>query len=358
MANAKDAGVRRHISLVARVAVAALAILWVFHDQDWGELAGIFRRLNLWVFALGLAVFATSQGILAVRWWLLLRAQAIHISVLTAVRLFFLGLFYNNVMPGAVGGDLLKAWYIAKHTDKRLEGVLSVVVDRAVGLLSLVLMAVFTCSILVPGGVVSLVEAMQAGTPVWLTQHWGAILSVGLVVVTVIAAATLHPYGRAVLQRLAGRTWGRGVELVQRTRSALVLYCVKPLTLLLTMTLTILAQMVVIVAFWLLGRNLGMEAGLKYYFVVFPVMWVVAAIPVSIAGLGVLEGGIRWLFEFLTGAVAAQAVVLALCQRFIWVLASLPGGLIHLLGGHLPKKIRVDVDLSAHEIETPVTAKA
>jgi glycosyltransferase 2 family protein len=339
----KDVGVRRHVSLIARVAVAVLAILWVFRDQNWGDLAGVFQRLNPWVFLLALAMFAASQVILSVRWWLLLRAQAIRISVLTTVRLFFLGLFYNNVMPGAVGGDLLKAWYVAKHTDKRLEGVLSVVVDRVVGLLGLVLMAVVTCMLLVPGGVVSLEKAMEAGTPAWLTRYRGTILVVGLVVPAALVFAAARPYGRAVLKKLVGRAWDRSVEPVRRIVRAIVLYCAKPLTLSLAMMLTVLAQAAIIVAFWLLGRNLGMEAGLKYYFVVFPVMWVVAALPISIAGLGVMEGGIRWLFEFLTGAVAAEAVVLALCQRFIWVLASLPGGLIHLLGGHLPREMDVNI---------------
>jgi uncharacterized membrane protein YbhN (UPF0104 family) len=161
-----------------------------------------------------------------------------------------------------------------------------------------------------------------------------------------LALAIIHPSSRAFLKKVAGRIGDRGVEFRRRVLRAVILYCIKPLLLLWAMLLTISAQAAVIVAFWLLGRNLGMEAGLKYYFIVFPVMWTVAAVPISIAGLGVLEGGIRWLFEFLTGAAATQAVVLALCQRFVWVLVSLPSGLIHLFGGHLPKRACLEADSS------------
>ena len=77
------------------------------------------------------------------------------------------------------------------------------------------------------------------------------------------------------------------------------------------MILTLIAQSIVIVAFWLLGRNLGIEAGLRYYFVVFPVGWVVGAIPISLAGLGVTEAGTVGLFTLLTGAPSAKVMALA-----------------------------------------------
>ena len=109
MSNAQDVRKKHNLSLIIRIAVATVAILLAFRGLKWGELAEVFQRLNLWYFVLSLLVFAAAQVIISVRWWLLLRAQSIHISVLAAVRLFFLGLFYNNVMPGAVGGDLLKA---------------------------------------------------------------------------------------------------------------------------------------------------------------------------------------------------------------------------------------------------------
>lgn len=342
MANAQDVRKKRHISLIIRVVVAIVAILLAFRGLNWGKLAEVFQRLNLWYFVLSLVVFAAAQVIIAVRWWLLLRAQSIHISVLAAVRLFFLGLFYNNVMPGAVGGDLLKAWYVAKHTDKRLEGVLSVVVDRAIGLFGLIIMAVFTGSVFVPGGILNLVRAMDAGTPAPAGRCGRVILWVGLLLVAAAAAVVIHPYSRRALRKAVERAWARGLGLLQRVNSAILLYCSRPWTLLAALILTFISQSVVIAAFWLLGRNLGMEAEWKYYFVVFPVMWVVAALPISIAGLGILEGGIRFMFESLTGAVAAEAVVLAFCQRFVWILASLPGGLVHLLGGHLPREICVD----------------
>jgi uncharacterized membrane protein YbhN (UPF0104 family) len=149
---------------------------------------------------------------------------------------------------------------------------------------------------------------------------------------------------RKRLARMAGRLLHRGVALLARVKLAVIVYCRKPLTMLLALLLTALSQSTVIVAFWLLGRNLAIDASLKHYFVIFPVMWVVAAIPVSLAGLGVFEAGLVELFVRLTGTIAEEALALAVCQRLFWVLAALPGGIIHLVGAHLPREIFVDAE--------------
>ncbi|MEN6428012.1 MAG: lysylphosphatidylglycerol synthase transmembrane domain-containing protein [Phycisphaerales bacterium] len=342
MPNAHNAGKKGHFSWIARIAVASAAILWLLHGQDWGKLAVVFHSLNLGYFCLSLAVYALAQVVISVRWWLLLRAQSIHIGVLAAVRLFFLGLFYSNIMPGSVGGDLVKAWYVTKHTNKRLEGVLSVFLDRVIGLIGLILMAVLTYMISLRGHITALFRAKEGGAG-WFSQHPQAILGVATITVILLAASLVHPASRTALARWVAVIRLRGFFLLRRAKDAVVTYCTRPWILLGTVVLTFIGQSIVIVAFWLLGRDLGIDVGLRYYLFVFPVMWVVGAVPISIAGLGIVEAGTVGLFCRLTGAPVEQALALVFCQRFIWILASLPGGLIHLLGAHLPREdISVD----------------
>lgn len=348
MPEAQDARKIRHGSLVARIVVATAAIVWVFHGQDWDKLREVFGRLSWGCFVLSLAAYVVGQVVVAFRWWLLLRAQSIHIAVIAAVRLYFVGLFYNNLMPSSVGGDLLKAYYVTKHTHRRLEGVLSVVVDRIVGLAGMVLMAVVAYLLFLRGRAIEAggarTEAMGGG----IAAYKGAVLwfvgVLGVILVVVLA----HQGLRLRFRRTAGRLWDRGAELLGRVRTALAVYLSKPLTMLMALLLTVAGQTIVVAAFWLLGRNLGVEAGARYYFVIFPITWVVAAIPISIAGLGVLEAGIVAMFTTLTAATGESALALAFCQRFVWVVASLPGGMVHLLGGHLPRQFLVDDENGAN----------
>jgi uncharacterized membrane protein YbhN (UPF0104 family) len=343
----QEAGLTRRLSLVARLTVAIGAIVWVLHGQDWAELWRVFRQMSIGYFALSLATFTVAQVIIAFRWWLLLRVQEVHIAVRTAVRLFFLGLFYNNVMPGSVGGDLLKAWYITKHTDKRLAGVLSVVVDRVIGLVGLVVMAAVVYLLYMHGPVGSSTQAQPGGAESWLGRHKSLILW-GLAGTSVaVVIGLIRFYGLARLREALRRAWHRGIGVLAGVRDALVLYCSKPLTLFWAAVLTFIAQSIQIVAFWLLGRNLGITAGPEQYFVIFPVVWVIGALPISVAGLGVVEVTTVELFMRLAGTPRELATALVLCQRLIWVLASLPGAGVHMLGTHLPREIYLDAEKRA-----------
>ena len=343
MSKVQDVRKNGHISLIARIVVAVVAILLAFYGQDWAKLAEVFKGLNPWYFVLSLATFVVAQVVLTALWWLLLRAQSIHISMRAATRLFFLGLFYNNVMPGAVGGDVLKAWYVTKHTNKRLEGALSVLVDRVIGLVGLVLMGMFTYSVFLRGRTLEQGPGEEQGPGGWLSQHKGVILGLCLgICVAAVALVLAHPAGRRRVMQAARQFQDRGLALLKRIKDALVVYCARPWTVLGAFILTFIAQSMVIVSFWPIGRNLGIQVGLKYYFVIFAIMWVVAAVPVSPAGLGIFEWGTKKGFVALTGADPASALAIALCQRLIWLLGSLPGALIHLLGAHLPREISVD----------------
>jgi uncharacterized membrane protein YbhN (UPF0104 family) len=245
-------------------------------------------------------------------------------------------------MPSSVGGDLLKAWYVTKHTDKRVEGALSVLVDRLVGLFGMVLMAIGAYLLFLRGQSIEGGEDPKRGLGLSLGAYRSALLWSAAMIGAAVVALLLYPRTRVAIWRIGGRITVRGAALLRRAWTAAVVYWSKPVTMLLSFLLTVVAQSVVVAGFWLLGRNLGLDAEVKHYFVVFPVSWVVAAIPVSIAGLGVLEAGLVTLFTSLTAATGEGALALALCQRFVWVLVSLPGGGVHLLGGHLPSEFLVD----------------
>ena len=137
----------KYIFLCGRIAVVVggiiWAIIWLSKGQRWDNLTQAFLRINIWVFVLALSLSTVGQILVAFRWWLLLRSQSIFIPFLPVVRLLFLGLFYNNFMPSSVGGDLLRAWYVTKHTNKRFEAALCVFVDRIIGLLSTLVIAAF-----------------------------------------------------------------------------------------------------------------------------------------------------------------------------------------------------------------------
>jgi len=136
------------------------------------------------------------------------------------------------------------------------------------------------------------------------------------------------------------------LRTAEKFKKAIFLYCRKPLTLLTAFGLTVFLQIMTITGFWLVGRDIGITASIKYYYVFFTLTWVLGAVPISIGGAVVVEGMLMVLFINIAGVAKDSALALALSQRFVWILASLPGAAIHLLGAHLPKDFFIDYNES------------
>jgi uncharacterized membrane protein YbhN (UPF0104 family) len=167
----------------------------------------------------------------------------------------------------------------------------------------------------------------------------GKILIWVLVIIAAIAILTAAiPAGRRMLARI----WAGAIGFAKKFRAAVILYGSHPMTILAAFGLTFLLQGIVITGFWLIGRRIGIEVSAKYYFVFFPLTWGFGAIPVSVGGAGVVEGGLVGLFKEIARVAPEQALAIALIQRAVWIVAALPGAWIHWTGRHLPKDEAMD----------------
>ena len=341
---------KRYIFFLARIAVIAIVVIWAIsrigQQQRWNELVGYFRTQNFWIyFAASLIIFVFGQALIGLRWWLLLRAQSIFIDYWVAVRLHFLGLFYNNFMPSSVGGDFIRAWYVTKHTDKKFVAALSVFVDRAIGLLSTIVIAIFFYLVFLREKGLNITrneEEHKPGIFESLGRHKEIILLVIICCISIFLGFFLQSKGRKMLKKTWISILNAGRRIFFQFKEAIIIYFTKPLTIFMVFSLTVIMQIMVITGFWLLGTNMGIDASIKYYYVFFTLTWVLGAIPVSIGGAGVVEAFLVLLFVQVAGVDEAGAWAIALCQRAVWMLASLPGAIIHLLGAHLPKDFSID----------------
>lgn len=318
------------------------AIIWFSSEQRWK----IFLQMNIWVFAGTLVIFSFCQVIVGLRWWLLLRSQSIFIPLWVAVRLHFLGLFYNNCMPGSVGGDLVRAWYVTKHTDKKFEAALSVFVDRTIGLLSTLIIAVFFYLLFLRGSGMFAASNLEqnSGFLRSVAAYKGVLFWVLGGIIVVFCMFWLNKKTRLMLAKVWSNICGHGMKILVKFKDAIIIYCSKPLIILAVFALTVFVQLLVITSFWLLGLTMGIEVSVKYYYVFFTLTWVLGAVPVSIGGAVVVEFSLASLFINFVSVAKKPAFALALCQRVIWILTSLPGAVIHLFGAHLPKDFSIDYD--------------
>jgi uncharacterized protein (TIRG00374 family) len=334
----------RKLFLAIRLIVVASGLIWagIWLSQEgrFGRLVDVFRQLKAWIFIVALAGYTAGQLVVGLRWWILLRTQGIFISLGAAIRLVFLGLFYNNFMPGAVGGDLVRAWYVTKHTERRFEAVLSILVDRIVGLVGSMVIAVVFYFLLPSRKEIDL--TMRNGSFGSLNQYGRAFIMGGLIIAAAVVILLAIPATRRVLQKLWVSGKEGGLRLLRKIIRASVLYGRRPAEVIVVLILTIALQIVTIMGYWLAGRQLGVDVSLSYYFVFFTISWSIGMLPVTVGGAVLVEGSLAGMFIKFASVGAEAALALALCQRVIWMIASLAGGWIHLAGGHLPKDFTLE----------------
>jgi uncharacterized membrane protein YbhN (UPF0104 family) len=291
---------------------------------DWGQLGAALARLDLraWLAAVALYVFA--QGVSALRWQWLARALGLAGTWGQFLTWYFVGMFFNLVLPTSVGGDVVRAWYLSRQTghaphpavrDPHWAALLSVVGERANGLAVLILIG---CAA---------VAFTPRPLPAWISA------SVGLAGAACVAGLGVL----ALLPRLRGplAAFPRFRHLVD---GALV-YLDRPYLLAGVTALSLVIQLASVALVGLVGLALGLPVPWSYYAVLVPLVNLLTLLPVSVNGMGLREAGMVVLLAPL-GVAPAEAVALSLGTFAAMGSASLLGAPLYLMERPVPGRKR------------------
>jgi hypothetical protein len=95
------------------------------------------QPINPWPFALACVIWVVALFLTFLRWYLLVRAQDLPFTVRNAIRLGLVSSYFNSILPGSVGGDILKAVAVARDQSRRTVAVATILIDRVIGLWAL-----------------------------------------------------------------------------------------------------------------------------------------------------------------------------------------------------------------------------
>ncbi|HEV8482963.1 MAG TPA: lysylphosphatidylglycerol synthase transmembrane domain-containing protein, partial [Blastocatellia bacterium] len=132
---------KKTATLVLKIAVSVGIYVWIFKKIHIGDLWGELRNAKLAYFVGAVLVYYIAQGLSAYRWYLMLKPLDIKTSYPRLLSYYFLGVFFNFLMPTAIGGDVFRVYYLNKETRRLSASTASVFIDRDVGMAGLVLVA-------------------------------------------------------------------------------------------------------------------------------------------------------------------------------------------------------------------------
>jgi uncharacterized protein (TIRG00374 family) len=281
------------------------------------------------LFAAGALCYFLTAMIAGARWWWLLRVNGTGVTLFETLRFTWIGIFFNTVMPGNTGGDVVKALYIMKRCPGHLVPVLvSVIVDRVLGLGSLAVLA----------AVVVLFALDDFGDLAgWI---WLVILGVALLG-AVAFSKRLRNLVRLkwLLERLPQRLGG----LLKLVDQAVFFYRDHKLVIAGSLLVGVVNHVVSVGSVVLIGHALGVGMPTFEYFVIVPVINILSAVPIAPNGWGFGEALYKQMFasygaEHVAGmapkaaaeTMGTRGVALSVLYRLHLTFWSLLGGLFLL----------------------------
>lgn len=314
---------------VVKIGVAAGIIYWMYYKGllDFE----VFSHINtnagtaaLFV-AGGLSVFIGLM-LLGLRLMLLLRYHRFEVPFISMVGLTLIGSFFGTVLLGLLGGDAVKAVYMCGNVpERRMDALAAIVVDRTIGVFSLLLL-----------GTLALIAAVVAGIPIPFSSP--VLMAAPCAVVAMAGGAWLITLDKFKQFPPIRKLYSMVPKKLQNSEWSFRGYLRYPGLIGISILLSVLNHALVVVGFLAAAVILGDEMPSFSHFILDPLAMLMNMIPVTPGGLGMAEGAFAFLFK---AAGSLNGAEIGLLGRFIQYVVFVVGGGLSLLTLRLGGRIGI-----------------
>lgn len=280
---------KSHIKTLLKTLLGLLLVVYVFRSKmiDFASLKQLLSSPSHLIIAflfLSFSIFCCCT-----RWFLIIRIQKLSQSFPSILSLTMIGNFFNTFMPGSVGGDLIKAWYIAgREPEKRTRAVFSVLIDRVLGLTVIVCYSAITL-LFFTHWLSGNHELKITALAVWLFTGSCAVFTL---------LFFWPPIWNLTATQKLIKLLSKNKRLGELTQSITVFRDHFP-TLVVCILLSALSVLGIICFHIYLGTLLKIPMSYEQYFFVIPLALTVSAVPLLPGGIGTGQVAFFTLFKWM-----------------------------------------------------------
>jgi uncharacterized protein (TIRG00374 family) len=281
--------------------------------DEFGEIRNTLRASDFRLIIVALCLFVVNVSTLAYRLKIIFKGEDLNLPLRKSIQLTYMGYFFNNFMPTAVGGDVIKAHYASHINQERMKSYASVLMDRIIGLYSFLMLAGIALVINWGGFQIPVARNM-----VFIFLFLGLV---GFLIVTSKKVANLmEGFFRRIKMFRLGEKLESLYAIVHDYRNRLDVIAKSILV-------SMAAQSIYFVIMYLFFLSLGQKVAIGNIFLIMPVVTFISMMP-SLGGLGVREGAIVAFFAPIVGKEAAFTASMLLLFGFFAM--SFVGGIAFL----------------------------
>lgn len=295
----------RHWRFIVKITISILLISWLISNLDINTAWKVLQSFN-GIYFFPLFMLNVIGIFLSVwKWWLVIHTSAKVPSLGFLTKLFWVGLFFNNFMPGRTGGDVIRAYGLTQKNQQTAKSMISVLTDRLLNFFALLILCLI--SFLCVGNLGDFTFTFSDLNPWWL-----------------LVTAFIGPMIWLIF---------KNSKPIQKftlpIRQALRASIEKRHTLFAAFILAIVYQITMILSHVIVSKGLGQHIGLTHFFYLIPITAIVTLLPISINGIGLREGAFVVTFS-LVGLATEEALSLSLIITLTTLLTSLIGGWFYI----------------------------
>ena len=330
------------IFTLAKIAFAAIVLTWLFHNHK--DTAGkvwnsVYHAERAPILA-GVLLCWLTILIAGWRWHSLLAVFEIEIPLVALICIAQIGQFFLMFLPGPAGDDLTRMLYISRLSKGRMgEACTTVLLDRCIGLASILLLAV-AC---IPWQWHLL--ALSGNT------HWVAVgisaAGVAVFIAVVLFFLVDGHFMRRVVENILCHLPASKIREEFSVISKRIF--TSKIVIARVMGAAVGTQFLLCVVFYLAGRSVGIQSPIAIWLGFVPIVLAGNAVPITIAGLGVRELLMVLFLGVLAHVEEERALAASFVAFFITVTVCLLGGIVYIF--YKPAK----KESSSRVLESPTT---
>lgn len=279
-------------------------LLW---RLDLRELAARASAFSAGWTALAFAAVLGAIWISAWKWGAILHSRDSALPFSRLVHHYFIGLFFNNVLPTTVGGDAVRAWETSKDTGEVPEAMGSVVSERLIAGVALGMTALLG------------LPFVETSPRLLLFVIVFLIVDLALVALFLVPRCAEGIVAKILPPRFAGLT-----EAVSGTVGVVRATLKDRRLFIKVVLLSVLFQILVAAVNACIFNAMDVPVSLAHCIIFTPMIFTVTMLPISLSGLGVREAA-YWYFFSQIGVGQVEAVIASLAFFVIVGICSLPG---------------------------------
>ncbi len=288
-------GAKKLFIFVLKIAVSGSLLYIVLHKAGAGNVINLLKSIPPLLFATSVMLYLVALFFGSMRWQTLLPEK---FSLRRLYPLYLLGSFFNTFLPGLVGGDAVKIYYLYKETGKGAQALSSVFMDRYMGFTAMMILGL----VAYPFGL----KYIRGSWIEWLLP---------LIIISFVLASLV----------VFGLRLGQRISVIGKLHDYFHTYRKKRDVIAKALLLSFTLQLLIIFGIYLLAVGLRVELPLSALVIFVPIITAVATIPISLSGIGLREAAA----VLLLGAVGVEPDS-ATAISFAWFLMAATGGLAGL----------------------------